>query len=185
MKSAVVTLESISPLSQSAPIQTAKESKELHEDYEKRVWMERAHIGDDGFIFIPPMAFKNCLMRVAKYLGEQIPGQGKKTWTAKFTSGVMNVAPLITNVDSDHIESEWLFVPSDGTPGGGKRVWKKFPLIKKWTGDIEFYILDEVITKDVFEHHLEQAGSFIGVGRFRPERGGYYGRFKINDLKWS
>ena len=185
MKSAVVTLSSISPMSQSAPLQSVKEDKELHEDYEKRVWSERAHVDDDGYIFIPPMALKNCLMKVAKYLGEQIPGQGKKTWTAKFTSGVMTVAPLVTDVKVEDMDGEWLFVPSDGTPGGGKRVWKKFPFIRQWTGVIEFYILDEVITKDVFERHLEQAGSFIGVGRFRPERGGYYGRFKIDSLEWS
>lgn len=185
MKSAQVTLRGAGPLSQSAPLVTEKESKELHADYEKRVWQERAHTDENGYLFIPPMAFKNCLTSAAQYMGEQIPGKGKKTWTAKFKSGILVPAPLITDVKAEDIEGEWLFVPSDGKTGGGKRVWKRFPLIKKWTGQIELYIMDEVITKDVFKKHLEQAGAFIGVGRFRPERNGYYGRFVVENLTWS
>lgn len=185
MKSAVVTLEGISPLSQSAIIQTPKNEKENDHEHEKRVWFERTHINEDGYVYIPPMAFKNCLTSAAQYLGEKIVGQGTKTWTAKFTSGVLVPSPLITNVSSQEVESEWLFVPSNGKKGGGSRVWKRFPLIRKWKGDIEFYILDEIITQDVFRRHLEQSGAFIGVGRFRPQKGGYYGRFKVNELQWS
>ena len=30
---------------------------------------------------------------------------------------------------------------------------------------------------------LEAAGQFIGIGRFRPQNGGFYGRFRISKLK--
>jgi hypothetical protein len=36
----------------------------------------------------------------------------------------------------------------------------------------------------VFAEHLREAGNFIGVGRFRPEKGGYYGRYKVNGIEW-
>jgi hypothetical protein len=31
----------------------------------------------------------------------------------------------------------------------------------------------------VFEHHLHEAGKFIGIGRFRPRNNGFYGRFDV------
>ena len=32
---------------------------------------------------------------------------------------------------------------------------------------------------------VEIAGMFIGIGRFRPEKGGTNGRFKITQLDWQ
>jgi hypothetical protein len=38
-------------------------------------------------------------------------------------------------------------------------------------------------TGEVLEEHLMQAGQFIGVGSFRPQNRGIYGRFKLVSLK--
>jgi hypothetical protein len=32
---------------------------------------------------------------------------------------------------------------------------------------------------------LTMAGMFIGIGRFRPEKGGTNGRFKIESIDWQ
>jgi hypothetical protein len=32
---------------------------------------------------------------------------------------------------------------------------------------------------------LEEAGKFIGLGRFRPQNGGFYGRFAVAKVVWS
>ena len=76
-------------------------------------------------------------------------------------------------------------VPSDGQRGGGKRVLKFFPRIDRWETTVEYYIVDETITREVFEHVLDQAGKFIGVGSFRVRNNGVWGRFKIASLKWE
>jgi len=185
MKTAICELESFSPYGQGKYHSTEKESKELAKDYEARTWKERAHYDDDGKVFIPPMVFKNCLSEAAKYLKIQIPGEGKSTWTKHFEAGILVTDPLYIGVIKDDLEGEWLFVPSDGVRGGGKRVEKRFPVIKKWKGKVSFLILDEKITQDVFTHHLESAGNFIGIGRFRPRNNGYYGRFKVVKVEWK
>jgi len=185
VKIAICNLESFSPYGQGKYHSTDKESKELAKDYEARTWRERAHYDDKGDVFIPPMVFKNCLSEAAKYLKIQIPGEGKSTWTKHFEAGILVVDPLYIGVTKDELEGEWLFVPSDGVRGGGKRVEKCFPVIKKWNGTVKFLILDEKITKEVFAHHLKSAGNFIGVGRFRPRNNGYYGRFKVNAIEWK
>lgn len=185
MRTAICTLQSISPYSQSRHYEVAKLDKERPNDFEERTWRERVHADGDGWIFIPPMAFKNCLSEIAKYLGEQIPGKGKSTFTKHFESGVLVLEGLRLNVRKDDVQGEWLFVPADGKRGSGTRVRKCFPVIPEWSGDVTFHVLDDTITRDVFAHHLDQAGKFIGIGRFRPRNNGYYGRFEVKNIQWA
>lgn len=177
-------LKSTSVYSQSKPVQSEKAPRENSKDYEERTWKERCHVDSDGIVFIPPMSFANSIKEAAKYSSIQIPGKGKSTYTKHFDAGVMCIDPLPTGTHIDDVIKETLFVPSDGTPGGGKRVWKNFPTITKWEGDITFYIADPTITESVFRQVLAVAGSLIGIGRFRPRNRGYYGRYQLTNLEW-
>ena len=185
MATAIVTIESASPYSQSKHYNVPKLEKESARDYEARTWMERLHVNEKGNVIIPPMAFKNCLSEAAKYLSIQIPGKGKSTYTKHVEAGVLVLEPLVLGIKKDAVKGEWLFVPSDGIRGGGKRVEKCFPIIPEWSGKVEFNIFDETVTEDVFTHILDQAGKFIGIGRFRPRNNGFYGRFHVKKVVWS
>lgn len=182
MRQIIATLKSVSPYSQSRFHNEPKLEKESHNDYEERTWTEKTHFDDSGRIFIPPMAFKNCLSECAKYLSMQIPGKGKATYTKHFEAGVMVVDPLVLDLKKEDIKGEWLHVPSDGRRGGTKRVLKCFPYIPSWSGDVFFHVFDDTITESVFKYHLEQAGKFIGIGRFRPRNNGFYGRFSVEEF---
>jgi hypothetical protein len=185
MTTFVAILKSTSPVSfgryyaQDVP----KKDKESAADYEERTWRERLHITEDGKVFIPPLAFKNCLDSAAKYLGRQIPGKGKATYTKHFVSGVLVMNPVILPLKKADVKGEWRHVPADGTPGGAKRVMKCFPTIPKWEGELEVHVLDHTVTREVLEEHLVQAGLFVGVGSFRPQNRGIYGRFRLVSLK--
>lgn len=185
MKTATAYLRSISPYSQSAFHDTPKMDKERPDDYEFRTWANRCHATEDGNIFIPPMCFKKALETAARFLGEQIKGRGKSTYTKHFKAGVLVTDALTLPLKKAQIEGEVFFVPADGKAGGGSRVKRKFPVIRDWAGPVTFYILDDTITEDVFERHLREAGNFIGIGRFRPENGGFYGRFAVESIGWS
>lgn len=131
------------------------------------------------------MAFKNCLSEAAKYKSIQIPGKGKSTYTKHFEAGILVTDPLELPITRKELQHEWLHVPSDGRRGGTKRVEKCFPLIPHWEGHVPFLLLDDIIAEEVFEEHLRDAGSFIGIGRFRPRNNGFYGRFKVESVKWN
>lgn len=183
MRIAIAHLKSVSPYSQSRAMQSKKLRDETHEEFEERCWRERCHTTKDGEIYIPPMAFKNCIAEAAKYKSVQIAGKGKATYTKHFEAGILCKEILPLGIKADQVQGERLFVPADGKRGGGKRVWKTFPLIPEWEGDVEFMILDEIVNDEVFETHLVDAGQFIGIGRFRPRNNGFYGRFAVEDLK--
>jgi FMN phosphatase YigB (HAD superfamily) len=185
MKTAICTLASISPYSQSKYVQEPKLNKELHGDYEKRTWRKKLHVDEKtGEVYIPPMAFANCIKEAAKYLSIKIPGEGQAKYTKHFEAGVMVVDRLNLGIPASHVLDEVLFVPSDGKRGGSKRVLKTFPLIDRWDGVVTFHILDDKITEDIFDKVLREAGQLIGIGRFRPRNCGYYGRFIVEDLEW-
>lgn len=177
-----VNIIGISPLSFSAPIQSTKNTGESHDAFETRTWRERIHHDREGTAFIPPMALKNCLSEVAKYLSESVPGKGKSTYTKHFEAGISVIEPLNLGVKADAIDGERLFVPASGKRGDGKRVWKTFPYLPEWKTSAEILILDPILKPEKIEEYLKFAGQFIGMGRFRPRNNGYYGRFKIESF---
>jgi hypothetical protein len=185
MHIATVKLKSVSAYSQSRFHDVPHLDKETHDDHEKRTWMERLHSTEDGRVYIPPMAFKNCLSEAAKFLAMQIPGKGKATYTKHFEAGVLVLEPLVLPALKKDVPGEWYFVPSDGKRGSGGRVKKCFPVVAQWAGEVVFHVLDDTITEDVFRHHICEAGKFIGIGRFRPRNNGFYGRFEVVSVKWA
>jgi len=185
MKTVKVKITGKSPLSFSKFVQTPKLEKESHAAHDERTCRERMNYDAEGMVFVPPMMFKNALSEAAKYRGEQIPGKGKSNYTKHFEAGIFVNEPMPLEVHKDDVAIESLYVPSDGRRGGTTRVVKNFPKIEEWGGSVTLYILDEIITKDVLERHLTDAGNFIGVGRFRPRNNGYYGRFDAEILEWK
>jgi hypothetical protein len=182
MKTATAHLEGVSPLSWGKFVRVEKLEDETPAQYEERNWR---HQDADGNCFIPPMALKKSLQTAAKNYSKKIPGKGQATYTKHFTAGVLCPKPAMLGVHADELRGNWLQVPSDGKPGGGSRVEKCFPEISSWSTEATFLVLDGIITPAIFEEYLEKAGQFVGIGFFRPERGGFYGRFKVNKVSWA
>ena len=187
MKTAIATLASAAPYSpsRSYSMEIEKEPRETADAYEQRTWRNKCHTLPNGNIFIPPMSFKMGLDTAAKMLGRQIPGKGKSTYTKFFLSGVLVMDPVELPLKKETVPFDRIYANADGVRGSGKRVWKTFPRIDEWKADVRYTILADEITPDVFEEHLRQAGAFIGVGRFRPQSGGYYGRYEVKKIRWE
>lgn len=187
MKIAQVTIESNAPYSSSKHIddhEHPKKPKESPDDYEQRTWRYRLHVSADGRVEIPGACFANSIKSAAKRLQLPVPGKRMMQFTKLFEAGVMIPDPLKLAVKADDVLAERLFVPSDGRPGGGKRVFRHFPRVDVWGGTLTVYILDDTITEHVFTQVVRSAGLLVGVGRFRPENRGYYGRFSVKAVKW-
>jgi len=185
MKVARVTLKSDSPLSWGRYHQTPKLEREIAEDYEKRTWKEKFHSLPDGRVTIPPMALRNTVMEAAKFMGKQIPGKGKSTYTKHFEAGFFCMEGIVLPQLKDDLEGMWLLVPASGVPGDGKRVSKCFPVIQQWEGTVTYFVVDEILTPSVFEEHIVAAGKFIGIGALRVRNRGYFGRFSLQDIQWT
>jgi hypothetical protein len=166
-----------------------KQSKETHEQHEERTWKNKVHTDKNGNVFIQPFALKNGLESAARWISMPIPGEGKKTFTKRFTAGTLVVDRIYLKdhdgkqITIDEVDVKWLPVPSDGKRGSGKRVVRGFPYVTEWQADCSIIIMDDKIDEDVLAEHLETMGMFIGFGSMRVENGGTNGRFTVDSLK--
>lgn len=184
MKVARARLRSVSPFSMSKKHEVPEKDKEGKDAYEERTWRERCNTDAEGHLVISPMAFANNIKSAAQYLGIKVPGKGQNLYTKYFQAGVLVTEGVTLPVTKAEVEGERLFVPSDGKRGGGTRVMRTFPLVREWSGEVTYYVLDNIITEAVFRQTLDYAGNIIGIGRFRPQNQGYYGRFKVEAFEW-
>jgi hypothetical protein len=191
MKRVTFLITGLAPYSQSKNYPKVKNQGESDDDHYRRTWREHMHVNGSGTVFIPPTGIKNTISEAAKFLSIPIPGKGKSLYTKHFEAGILVSKPVDLGVRAEDVEYERLFLPSDGKRGGGKRVWKYYPFIPKWQGEVELVVIDDTVlqssvsdpTKTVLEVVLDGAGSYKGLGRFRPANNGFYGRFEVSDFK--
>jgi len=184
MKEITIHIESAAPYSQSRFHNTPRLEQESHEAYEERTWREKGHYDKDGIMYLPPMALKACIDTAVKFRKRKGPSGGASTWTKNFVSGIMFMEPILLGVHKDDVESWGGMQNADGKVGSGTRVFRIFPEVLQWKASTNVTIFDPAITEKIFTEVLEDAGRFIGVGRFRPQNRGFYGRFEIDKIEW-
>ena len=177
------------PYSQSAKHNVPMKDRESHEDYDLRTWREHCTVNKDGQVCVPMMAWKQCLDTCAQKLGHKVPGKRGASFKGYFVSGVLCPAdtPLFNGkaLTKELAEPKTIYANLDGVRGSGKRGDRTYPEFSKWHCIVEFWIVDDIITQPVFEDHFNVAGRIVGIGRFRPERGGTNGRFRATNYDWQ
>lgn len=187
MKIATAFLKSDGYYSQSRPASPEEfpaKPGENDEAYEIRTWRRRLHLTADGNIFIPATQFNHAVKEAGGRLRMRIPGKGQSEYGKCFKTGVMVQDNLVLPLKGADIPYDRLYVPSAPGSNKGNRVYKNFGRIDSWEGEVKFYILDDQLTEEVFTKALRHAGLLVGVGRFRPANGGFYGRFGVESVQW-
>jgi hypothetical protein len=187
---ATVTIKGVSPLLFGQMInkeEFPKLTKETHDSYEKRTWRERCHANAQGLLFVPSFGLKRMLENTARHKGDKIKGKGNKTRATKFKCGLTVDTDMILDpeISKDEVDGLWKFVPSDGKTGGGTRVPRCFPILQTWGGTFKVILLDEEIQREWVEEYAVLAGTVNGIGTWRPQNGGGFGRFEVTDITWN
>jgi hypothetical protein len=191
MKRCQISIVGVSPYSSSRKTDDVPMlDRESYDDYEHRVWRRKCTVNKDGIVCVPAMAFKQAIDTCAYKLGIKVTGRRGATYKGFFTSGFFCEAdaPLHLNgkvLKPDDAECVTISANSDGIRGSGKRVPRSFPVWSQWETEATFIITDDIISPEIFEQHARSAGVVVGVGRFRPEKGGFNGRFRVVDVKWE
>lgn len=185
MYRATATIKGVAPLSCSRQHRTEFLDGESHEDYDQRTWREKANHDVDGIVFVPAMAFKQAMDTAAKRMDIKDPDNKRANFTKYFVSDVICEANLSIGIHKDQMPSITINANVDGVRGSGKRVARTFPQTQTWAGTTSFIIMEEKIKPEIFERVLTTAGRSIGVGQFRPERGGLNGRFEVIEVKYE
>jgi hypothetical protein len=178
---AIVTLKSMSPYSQSRAHEEAHYENESPGDYDKRTWRAHMHV-EGGSVVIPAKAITDNLVESCQYSGKKISGQ--LTWTKKFESGIALFENPSLHISPDAVDYIDVYCHANGKRGSGTRVMRRFPVVPVWEATFEIQVLDPIITEAVLREMIGIGGLFKGIGRYRPANRGTNGRFSLLDLVW-
>ncbi len=113
----------------------------------------------------------------AKY---QIPGQGKLTYKNLIGSGAVLVTPDAIPHRNQQFEVDVRPVVVPSTRG---RVARRRPVFKNWSLKFNIEYDEDELSASTIKEILDYAGTRVGIGDFRPEKGGPFGRFMVTSFK--
>lgn len=131
----------------------------------------------DGLGFIAS-AFKKSLVSAAK--GRKVGRLGLPGIVMSSVFETSEHLPLVDPETGEQLREYEIDVRGARPPGQGM-VRRARPLVREWQAEIEFEYDEELVSPDLVRDLLSAAGMRVGVGNFRPEKSGRFGRFEVVD----
>ena len=179
MKKYKVEIKGITPLLMNKPEQYGFDEqwveKKASTDWEKEA-LQKLYVDADGVIYQPATHLDRALIEAGKKI--KVKGQGKATYSKLFGSMVAVEEFEIVHKNPEYeIHKSLVVIPS--TKG---RVMRYRPMFKDW--ELEFHIdAEDEIPADVIKEALEICGKYVGIGDWRPEKKGKFGKFQVVKFK--
>jgi hypothetical protein len=129
------------------------------------------YVTDDGKPGVPAMALKAAIINAAhKDIGIE------KTLVRKALFIVCTDSRMVLEMDCDEPE-----IREDPVRVGmGSADLRYRPYFHQWAVDITFEIDAELLRVEDLLNLIDRAGFGVGIGEWRPEKGGDYGRFQVD-----
>lgn len=179
MKKYKVEITGITPLLMNKPEQYGFDEqwveKKASTDWEAEA-LKKLYINSKGTIYQPATHLERALIEAGKKI--KVKGQGKATYSKLFGSMIsVDEFEIVHKKQSYGIHKSLVVIPS--TKG---RIMRYRPIFNEWS--LEFHISgEEEITPAVIKEGLEIAGKYVGIGDWRPEKKGKFGKFQITKFK--
>ncbi|MCK5176114.1 MAG: hypothetical protein KAQ92_00170 [Candidatus Aenigmarchaeota archaeon] len=175
MKKYKVRIKGVTPLLMNKPEAYGFDEqwveKKATTDYEKDA-LKKLYMNSKQEIYQPSNHIEMCLIEAGKKV--KVKGQGKATYSKLFGSMVsIEEFELIHLNPKYEIHKMLVVIPS--TKG---RIMRYRPCFKEWA--LEFHInFEDEIPAEVIKECLEIAGRYVGIGDWRPQKKGKFGKFQV------
>jgi hypothetical protein len=162
----------------------SKSTRPVHSEYgTSREQAEKAaYRAPTGQLYVPTTAF-STLMRNAGRRHKQSGSRQSLMYIVPAAVIVTDEIALLHDENGDPIHDFEVDARPVVIPATKGRITRYRPKIEKWQSTFSAEIDTEVLAVHVIHQLLEEGGRRIGIGDFRPERGGPYGRFSV--INWS
>ena len=181
MKTVQVSIRGISPLLMNKPnaAEIADKAKErlAGENRLARQYEDKQYRNGDGELYIPSIAMRNAIIESGKKI--KVKGQGKATYSKIFGYSIFFPKGEIIHKLTD-LEPFDIIAVNPNTKG---RNMLRRPMLREWEATFEIEYDDEEIPAEVLKLALDNAGRRVGVGDWRPQKKGMYGRFIVTEFK--
>ncbi len=178
MKKYKIGIRGITPLLHNKPEEYGFDEqwveKKASTDWEAEA-LKKLYIDSEGHIYQPATHIDRALIEAGKKI--KVKGQGKATYSKLFGSMVsVEEFEIVHKKPKYEIHKSLVVIPS--TKG---RIMRYRPMFKEWA--LEFTInAEEEIPQEVIKEAFEIAGKYVGIGDWRPEKKGKFGKFQV--VEW-
>ena len=142
---------------------------------------EKLYIGHDGKPMIPQPNVFRCIIDAGKFF---------KNGKSKVTTLSSSLIPACVEVEGiefpiAHKEPWEVDTRAVRIPSTGGRILCHRPKFNDWALSFEATLDTELMSKELFRDIIDSAGRRIGLGDFRPDRKGPFGKFVVVSWKES
>jgi hypothetical protein len=130
----------------------------------------------DGKAHLPSTYLRSAIVEAAKQF--KITGKGKSTYS-KLAGSVIEVGPEFSPIVGDWKEFRIAAV----NPMTKGRMMVSRPRFDSWSVKFEITILDDSLPVGVLNEILQHAGNYVGVGDWRPDKKGMFGKFMLTSFQ--
>ena len=138
---------------------------------------DKLYLDEDRKTQLPSVYLKNSITEAGKQF--RIPGKGKSTYS-KIVASTVDIEPFYIKLDAKNFE---VFRISAVNPMTKGRMMTERPKYSKWKASFQIVLNDPAVPISVINEILEHAGKYVGVGDWRPEKKGMFGKFMITEFK--
>lgn len=134
----------------------------------------RLYLDPDGRFCHPCEAFTKAMVKAAA--GKKI---GKMFATAALKGAVFITEPFAIIEDENGKPATKYIIDRRPAVVGKSRILRCRPCFPKWRMRVAFEVDTAIISQANLKDCLALAGRIIGIGDYRPEKGGGFGRFRV------
>lgn len=189
-----IKIEGIYPLLQNRNWSILNENPEFEKQrgedwlpYENRIWINKAYINDKNEVYAPGVWFKQAIIdsqRASKHAIQPADSRRKnETMKVYFIGGILYDDQLaIRDKNGSVITKDMLkkYTTVCKIPSTGGAIPCVRPCIDiGWVIDVKGVIIDEAINVDMIIDCFKWIGAYSGIGDYRPQNGGPFGRFLL------
>ena len=177
METYIVEIEGTSPLlmNRFRDSQIEGKTKKKAEASEEPL-EDKLYLLENGKPYIPANYFYRSMIDAGKKL--KVRGQGKSTYS-KIVGSVVEVNPEAIELVGGYKP----FRISAVNPMTKGRMMVTRPRFEKWSCKFEVTTTDDIIGGETINELLVLAGQQTGVGDWRPEKKGRFGKFMVTSFK--
>lgn len=133
----------------------------------------------DGVIGIPQPNLFRCIIDAGKYF---------KNGRSKVTTQKSSIIPSCVEIEGlflplEHSEDWQVDTRPVRIPATGGRILTHRPMFEKWALAFEVQLDTELMSEKFFRQIVDAAGKRIGLGDFRPDTKGPFGKFVV--IQWD
>ena len=172
-----VSIEGTTPLLMNRFRDSSIEGKSTKKGEAKEHEVEdKLYLTAEGKPYIPSVYFWRAMIDAGKRL--QVRGQKKATYS-KIVGSVVEVNP-----DAIEIKGKWeAYRTSAVNPMTKGRMMVTRPMFNKWSCTFEVFVAGDEISPETINTLLTMAGQTTGIGDWRPEKKGKYGKFMVTKFQ--